>query len=214
MRKRIGLILGVAVLVATLGSLVPSGAATPKGTITGAAAIEVTCVLPSWPTGGSTTTCNGLAVAAVAGRDNKTTGVGGKGEPYAGGGVATVSTVGTIFYNETCIANEPLLGFAQGTLQVGPGPAALFVHKGAPDAGAFVRVPFHWQRVGATAVVTTGKLTGKGTNKEVHFSDGNIAQDTVGDVAVGVLIPTSKPGDCANPTPLTVIVPAVDVEIA
>lgn len=201
-------------LVIVVGSTIPSHAGFPKGTITGLGAIELQCALPSWPTAGSHTTCSGLASASWLGMDQRYA-VSTIGQPYSAQGVAEVSTIGTISYNETCIANEPLLGFGQGVLKIGPGPAfAILDDRGTPDFGAYATVPIHWQRQGAWTVLSVGKFTGKGSNTEIHLSDGRVVQDTLGELGVGPWIPASWPGLCTSPAPLAILWPIALAAVA
>jgi len=207
---RIALLLSSALLAALAAT--PAAQAGGAGTISGAATLDVTCNLPAFP-GAGTTTCNGTATGEIHGVDNKNAAYAIACAPSC-----TVTTVGTITYSEAggCLVpvGPPVTGTADGTLRITGGT----VVNAKGDTSAVLDVPFHWQRVGADAIITDGKLSGNG-NKVVTLSpSGNFANDVVGSTAHATLIPTNPapPNDCSTVPggAQQVRVVAEDVELA
>ena|ERR1041384_5139993 len=225
-------VIGMTVAMTTMAMLMvavgtgQAGAATRKGTMTGPVVVTVTSTLNPWP---CNTSCQGtIASGTATGADVGTfTGDGTKNPKGWINLCVNCPVTGMFNYQEACIASEPfpLIGTAQGQLFIGQGPSVKANIVGdmlQPKVGmSETKVDFTWTRVGAIAVVQTGKLAGPNKwktsgQKTKSWKDGKMVSDTVGDVAVAVLVPTAPlpPPGCGHPGSLTVMIPGIDINVA
>jgi hypothetical protein len=190
-------LIGVVLLASLGGSVVDA-----KGPITGVGFTQLTCNLPSFPSGvKNTTVCSGTCVflptAAMFGSQ-------GTSSVFFGAGACATKKVS---YTQPC-ATLGTTGTATGSLQ-GTGTLLPSGHA------ANIWIPFFWQRWGAIAFVTTGKLSNKGNKTIVDKVTGEVYQDTVGDLAIGTFTPLGFPDIVNCPGgPLAVLITALDLEIA
>jgi hypothetical protein len=189
-RKRLFLITVVGLLVGVLvGVQLPANAS-----ITGAAEFSCTVKLPVWPTSnGGVVKCNGKATGFITG--TRTNGLRYNG--VIGNDTLTATTTS---YSEQCIGPEPVNGFAKGS----------FVIQGIQLSGSITgtgtsTAQFNWTRVGVNAVVTF-------SNGTIKKGATVVAKGNSG-VAGAVFIPTSSPGNCTAPKPLTALIAGVSVLI-
>jgi hypothetical protein len=206
MRKKSLVVLAATLSLVLAGSMI-SATASP---LVGAGGGEVICHLPDFPTLGARNIaaggCSGSGALAAAGVTE------GSGNAVVAAGVATISnSSAAITYNESCVATEPFpeTGIADGTL-VGAGLTAVELTPTPVTRSGNVAIPFHWQRVGVVAIVTTGGLSGNG-DAVLTLNNGDTVTNALGGVAVGLLIPLGVPAQCGHSgdAPLDVLVPFV-----
>ncbi|HEX9775628.1 MAG TPA: hypothetical protein VGB83_08605 [Actinomycetota bacterium] len=221
-----------ALVIAMLASVAGTGPAQAikgdKGGISGVGLVSLNCNLHLWPAFTPESLdddCSGEVAGVDWGFNRETK------EPYFNYCNPVCMATVTGRYTETCIANEPLVGEAAGWVNLSDAEA---VKSDLQSHTSQLSIPFHWFRVGVVAIVLTGKLTGseindvlkelpfwglddkKGDNKKKEFDDGSKkANDKIGGIAIGVLIPLEPEEiDCMNPsTDFPVQVIAADVQI-
>jgi hypothetical protein len=214
LRYRPGLIRASLVLAMIASSLPATSAhANPsKGPLGASVLIECSIPLDHFPQPVKTpnsNTCSGIA-----------TGVFGGLKSNAGGGavvgVAAASPVSiTAQYFEPCLLGA--LGFSNGV-----GAAASIVVEDVTKGGNVImrnnglyRFPDDWVRVGAVALITTGKMIPnvnfpkKGVQSILTWGFTGQAMDAVGGLGLGVIIPESIPDTACPGAAMTLQVIAV-----
>jgi hypothetical protein len=182
-RKRLFLITVVGLLV---GMLVSTGLPA-SASITGGAEFSCTVRLPVWPTSnGGVVTCNGKATGFITGARTN-------GQRYNGLIVNDTLKATTTSYSEQCIGPEPVNGFAKGTFTISG-----IQLSGSVTGTGTASAQFNWTRVGVNAIITF-------SNGTVKKGSTVIAKGNSG-VAAAVFIPTSTPGNCNAPKPLTALI--------
>jgi hypothetical protein len=181
----------------------PAHANPSKGPLAGELLVECSINLDRFPQPVKTTNssnCNGLVSGNLVGLQSNAPG----GYVYATAPDSPVSI--TAQYTEPCV--EGLLGFSNGVGTV-TGITIINITKGASVfiGTGTLTVPYSWTRVGATAVITTGKLNPivdpkKGTQTTLTWATGS-ASDAIGGWGTGVFIPLAVPDLNCPGTPLT-----------
>lgn len=180
--------LGIVAVVGCLALVIamPAGA-----TVTGATVFNCTVKLPVWPTAnGPAVNCNGKTTGYLQGQTTT-------GAAYKVAAANSNFTGAAAKYSETCTANEPLNGKANGTFFVNG------LRSITPAGTASGQAAFIWTRIGSSALInlSAGKITLPG---------GKLATGSRG-TAAAVFAPT-KPiptGTCTAPKPLTATIVGV-----
>jgi hypothetical protein len=182
-RKSLFLVTVVGLLVGALvATMVPAGAS-----ITGTAEFSCTVRLPVWPTSnGPQVVCNGKATGFITGARTN-------GQRYNGLIVNDTLKATAATYSETCIGPEPVNGFARGTFAI----SGIQLSGSVTGTGTST-ANFNWTRVGVNALITL-------SNGVVKKGATIIARGNSG-IAAAAFIPTSTPGNCNAPRPLTALI--------
>src|SRR5260221_2558734 len=199
-----------ACLVVGMG-VTPAHANPSKGPLATAAVVECSINLVHFPnpvkTNNGGANCDGLSNGVFGGLQANA-----PGGAVAGVAAASPTSI-SANYTEPCV--QGALGFSNGIGNVG-GLTVVNVTKGSSTfigTGA-ASLPYSWTRVGAIAVITTGKLNPavdakSGAQSQLTWATG-FAVDAVGGLGLGVLIPLGVPDEVNCPgSPLTVQIVAV-----
>jgi hypothetical protein len=194
-------------LVAAMFSSSASASGPQKGPLVTDLTISCSVTLSRFPSpmkSTNPTNCLGLSAGLVVGLQGS----------QPGGLVVGIADAiplnATVQYSEPCVAGSTL-GFANGVVLTG----LLNMHwvDKVPRAEANIRIgtyttPYTWTRVGATALITTGKsntvVDPKKGSQSVLTWGSRFARDAVGAIGIGVFTPLGFPDSRCPGGPLTV----------